>query len=141
MVSAVASTSARDGRDASPVLAPDRDGRSPEAQIGDLVKKDHGASGRAEPVCLQIGDRIAFMLRQAHVDTELLPAPLHPLCLLAEERGPDLARELVHREAQRPGLGFRVDLNLADAPVHVRPHIDDSRRRPKESREGVRDGR
>ena len=66
--------------------------------------------------------------------------PLQPHHLLAEERGADLMGEVVETEAQRPGLGLQVELNLPDTLVPVRPHIEDARPPAQELRDGIGDG-
>ena len=95
----------------------------------------------AHQVILDVGWRVAFVFRKAHVDGHLLASALHAQCLAAEERRSDLAGKLIEREVQRPGGRLQLELQLADARVVVGSHIVHASQRLQLGHDLVRDPR
>ena len=82
-------------------------------------------SGTAAPargtqqIVLNVGYRVAFILRQPNVHPNLLRASLHSQGLGTEERGSRLPRHVVERETEGPCFGpqFQTDLGHAEGVI------------------------
>ena len=101
------------------VLAADGRGRAAESNGGDPAERHLATSRRPYLVPLHVGDRVALLLRQAHVDAHVLAAPLDAKGFVAEERRTHLPGQVVEGESQRAGLREQVELYLAEPLVLV----------------------
>ena len=88
----------------------------------------------------QHGGLPAFIPGVTDLDPDVFPSPLEAEGLVAEEPGVDLPREVVHGQAQGPGLGAQGEADLVLARRKVGTDLVDAVKAVKPLHEFVRGG-
>ncbi len=121
----------RDRHDTLAVPASDGGGRCARTQRSHPAQRHRDPARSTQKIVLNVGYRVAFMLRQPNVHPYLLRASLHPQGLGTEERSSRLPRHVVERETEGPRFGPQFQTDLGHAWGVIRADVVDAPDSPK----------